>query len=392
MITQHIYPQTDRIISHLSPEPNLRVSHKPSSHEWVITLQPPTPLRVVSLLHDAHRNHFTIAEVTYLDAHRHLHWSCVPENPQEWSSTEQDHQAGPDIKYKVTISFRTAIYGTFRQAVVFDFGSEPVAMQRLCVDVVPVEDIGALEETKRTILTRSERWCEENVDIVPFDSKPHELSPDDRGILAAYPPPTNENFVFTQTSMERFPTKTNYRSRMHDLLNIEELAQFDLVSRFNIKTTLQITSGYMLLPSTVSTAKYSRPGELFGKLELSSEISEDSHHGRLVLSNCNSMLVASTITPSSDSERGGETPKARRCIYEVLIEDKTKKEIYLRFSEQSVAALNFTEDEEATVEVQFQLNRLPLCEMHAALDRLPSLDMIFPDVTMEPTIPWSPIK
>ena len=168
-------------------------------------------------------------------------------------------------------------------------------MQRLCVDVVPVEDVSALEETKRTVLTRSERWCEENVDIVHFDSKPHELSPDDRGILAAYPPPTNENFIFTQTSMERFPTKTNYRSRMHDLLNIEELAQFDLVSRFNIKTTLQITSGYMLLPSTVSTAKYSRPGELFGKLELSAEISEDSHHGRLVLSNCNSMLVA---TPS----------------------------------------------------------------------------------------------
>ena len=249
----------------------------------------------MSLLHDAHRNHFTIAEVTHLDPHRHIHWSCVPDNPQEWTSTDQEHKAGPDIKYTVTISFRTAIYGTFRQAVVFDHGTEPVAMQRLCVDVVPVEDVSALEETKRTVLTRSERWCEENVDIVHFDSKPHELSPDDRGILAAYPPPTNENFIFTQTSMERFPTKTNYRSRMHDLLNIEELAQFDLVSRFNIKTTLQITSGYMLLPSTVSTAKYSRPGELFGKLELSAEISEDSHHGRLVLSNCNSMLVA---TPS----------------------------------------------------------------------------------------------
>lgn len=301
------FSQTDGIIVLLNPEPNLRVSQKPSSREWVISLQPPAPLRVVSLLHDAHRNHFAISDVTYLDVHRQLQWSCVPENPQEWTSTEQDPQAGPDLKYKVTISFRTAIYGTFRQAVVFDYGTEPVAMQRLCVDVIPLEDLGALEETKRTVLTRSERWCEENVDIVPFDRKPHDLSPDDRSILAAYPPPTNENFVFTQTSMERFPTKNNYRSRMHDLLNIEELAQFDLVSRFNIKTTLQITSGYMLLPSTVSTAKYSRPGELFGKLELSSEISEDSHHGRLVLSNCNSMLVApvsDTSLPSADSEKG----------------------------------------------------------------------------------------
>lgn len=282
------------------------MSQKPSSREWVISLQLPAPLHVVSLLHDAHRNHFTISEVAYLDPNSRLHWSCVPDNPQEWTGGEDAH-VGPELKYKVTVSFRTAIYGTFRQAIVFDYGTEPVVMQRLCVDVIPLEDLGALEETKRTVLTRSERWCDENVDIVPFDRKPHDLSPDDRRILATYPPPTNENFVFTQSSMERCPTKNNYRTRMHDLLNIEELAQFDLVSRFNIKTTLQITSGYILLPSTVSTAKYSRPGELFGKLELSSEISEDSHHGRLVLSNCNSMLVApvrDNASSPADSERG----------------------------------------------------------------------------------------
>lgn len=89
---------------------------------------------------------------------------------------------------------------------------------------------------------------------------------------------------------------------------------------------------------------------------------------------------------------GKELIKAKRRINEVLIEDKTKKEIYLRFSKSAVAALHLTDDEDVTVEVQFQLNRLPLCEMHAALDRLPSLDMIFPDVTLEPTIPWSPVK
>lgn len=84
--------------------------------------------------------------------------------------------------------------------------------------------------------------------------------------------------------------------------------------------------------------------------------------------------------------------KPKRRIYEVLIEDKTKREIFLRFSETAVAALNLTDEEEVTVEVQFQLNRLPLCEMHAALDRLTSLEMIFPDVTVDPTIPWTPLK
>ncbi|XP_053631191.1 probable helicase with zinc finger domain isoform X3 [Cherax quadricarinatus] len=415
--TQHhdalLSEKSDGIITGISMEPNLRVSHKPSSHEWVISLHTVTPLRVVSLLHDAHRTHFTISEVTRIDGHRHIHKSNEPENNQEWVNIDAEaliYQEPSGYEYKVTISFRTMIYGTFRQAVIFDFGSEPVLMQRLCVDVIPVEDLSALLETKRTILTRSERWCEENVEIIPFDPKPHEFSEHDKSILAAYPAPTNENFVLTQTSMEKFPTKSNYQSRLHDLLNIEELAQFDLVARFNIKTTLQITSSYLLLPSTAATAKYSRPGELFGKLEVSSEISEDSHHGRLVLSNCSTILVAPVVdkqevrgkgTPnssslSSDSEKDvdgvGKEVKAKRRIYEVLIEDKTKKEIYLRFSESAVSALRLSDDEEVTVEVQFQLNRLPLCEMHAALDRLPALDMIFPDVTLEPAIPWNPIN
>ncbi|XP_071518358.1 probable helicase with zinc finger domain [Panulirus ornatus] len=416
--TQHhdalLSEKSEGIITSISREPNLRVSQKPSSHDWVICLRSLTPLRVVSLLHDAHRTHFTVSEVTHIDNHHHIHKSYEPENNQEWVNSDIEslvYQEQSVQEYKVTVSFRTMIYGTFRQAVIFDFGTEPVLMQRLCVDVIPLEDLGALEETKRTILTRSERWCEETVEIIPFDPKPHELSEHDKSILAAYPAPTNENFVFTQTSMEKFPTKSNYQSRLHDLLIIEELAQFDLLSRFNIKTTLQITSSYMLLPSTAATAKYSRPGELFGKLELSSEISEDSHHGRLVLSNCNTILVAPVIDTQECGEKdilegsslsseprkgvkghGKELISGKRRINEVLIEDKTKKEIYLRFSESAVAALHLTDDEDVTVEVQFQLNRLPLCEMHAALDRLPSLDMIFPDVTLEPTIPWSPVK
>lgn len=45
------------------------------------------------------------------------------------------------------------------------------------------------------------------------------------------------------------------------------------------------------------------------------------------------------------------------------------------------------------VELQFQLNRLPLCEMHYALDRIKDSkdnSILFPDVSLVPTIPWSP--
>ena len=44
-------------------------------------------------------------------------------------------------------------------------------------------------------------------------------------------------------------------------------------------------------------------------------------------------------------------------------------------------------------QIQFQLNRLPLVEMHLALDLLPTLDLVFPSATPQaPAIPWTPGK
>lgn len=41
--------------------------------------------------------------------------------------------------YKVSIAFNTEIFGTFRQTVVFDFGLEPVLMQRVMIDAASTE-------------------------------------------------------------------------------------------------------------------------------------------------------------------------------------------------------------------------------------------------------------
>lgn len=43
--------------------------------------------------------------------------------------------------YKVAVGFSTEIFGTFRQTIVFDFGSEPVLMQRIMVDAASIEGI-----------------------------------------------------------------------------------------------------------------------------------------------------------------------------------------------------------------------------------------------------------
>lgn len=51
--------------------------------------------------------------------------------------------------YKVAVGFSTEIFGTFRQTVVFDFGSEPVLMKRIMVDAASIEGMLKTKSSSR---------------------------------------------------------------------------------------------------------------------------------------------------------------------------------------------------------------------------------------------------
>lgn len=55
------------------------------------------------------------------------------------------------------------------------------------------------------------------------------------------------------------------------------------------------------MPSTVSTAKYAQGGELFARMKLIAEISEDTAAGRLLLNNVQMVLLAQ-YNPNPDAK------------------------------------------------------------------------------------------
>ena len=76
-----------------------------------------------------------------------------PVNDQEWTSAKDssslDSESSEILEHRIKVGFKTEIYGTFRQSVVFDFGSEPVLVKHLCVDVVPVTDVDRIKEIRK---------------------------------------------------------------------------------------------------------------------------------------------------------------------------------------------------------------------------------------------------
>lgn len=73
------------------------------------------------------------------------------------------------ITLYLQIIYRTDIYGTFRQSVIFDFGGEPVLVRQLCVDSNPVVDIDKLSQS--LILSECGRWDLATKNIEAFTPK-----------------------------------------------------------------------------------------------------------------------------------------------------------------------------------------------------------------------------
>lgn len=67
------------------------------------------------------------------------------------------------------VVFKTDIYGTFRQTLVYDFGLEPVLSREMQIESAPITDIEKL--SKDLVLSEQGRWKVESVDLVPFENK-----------------------------------------------------------------------------------------------------------------------------------------------------------------------------------------------------------------------------
>uniref|UniRef100_A0A8C5R894 Probable helicase with zinc finger domain n=1 Tax=Leptobrachium leishanense TaxID=445787 RepID=A0A8C5R894_9ANUR len=366
-----------------SPELTVTVATKKSHQTWtfLLTCKPARLLHRVALLYDAHRPHFSIVAIAAGDGTSQVSQE-VTEACQEWVGEQMTQNGIDHCMYQIIIAFNTEIFGTFRQTVVFDFGVEPVLMQRIMVDAASTEDLEYLMHARQQLLTTAKRWDSMSKIIVEFE--PNETTEIERSLLARYQIPLSADQLFTQSVLDKSLTKTNYQSRLHDLLYIEEIAQFKEVSKFNIKVQLQLLSSFMLT-GVSGGAKYAQNGQLFGRFKLTETLSEDTLAGRLVMTKVNGVYLL-PIT----KEKSVQSQSTKEKVYEAVIEEKTKDYIFLRICRDCCEELRLRADREMQVELQFQLNRQPLCEMHYALDRIKDNGILFPDLSTTVPIPWSP--
>ncbi|PVD39317.1 hypothetical protein C0Q70_01946 [Pomacea canaliculata] len=362
---------------HVNSDLKVNMTTKKCTNAWTFTVTSKVCLHGVALLDDVNRSYFHISSISVgpkkTQKYQNLETHCQEWINQDAVSKSQDNinKSQGEYVYRVKIVFKTDIYGTFRQSVIFDFGLDAIVVRETQVESAPVTDPEKL--SKDLVLSTANRWTHDDVTVVPFTPKLVSYLDKEEQLLSKYILPHADRLSLLETLTQPL-SKDNYRLWMHEMLYLEELAELAFIQRFNVSASLQLVNRFLLMPGALSSAKYTREGELFARLKLEDVLSEDSMAGRLILQNAQIAWVA----PAVDTSDGN---KEMRKVYEAMIEDKGKNFVFLRLSSTCVSDLKLTCDEDFVAQIQFQLNRLPKCEMHAAVDGLSTLDIVFPDTT-----------
>ncbi|XP_078411424.1 3'-5' exoribonuclease HELZ2 isoform X1 [Cetorhinus maximus] len=263
--------------------------------------------------------------------------------------------------YDVGVSFEAMNFGIYDQWVVFDFGSRPLLVRKIYVSEMNVFQ-PPVNPSSDFQFANLERWHSGNRRIVPcMEKTEHELL-----VLQKYKTPAL-SLEYKVKDMAKIPiTPANYREKMHHFLYQEEQAEEDVVSRLSLQVTLSITDKLEDMFEGLMIAQH---GELFGVFPPPLALT-DTNESFLFKRAINTVLLAPNPSPNN-------------AVYEaaILREVTTENRIALKLSPRCHTALAFHKGTHHSVEIQFQLDRLPFCFKHQAVDLLPNEQIIFPDIT-----------
>lgn len=91
-------------------------------------------------------------------------------------------------------------------------------------------DLEHLMAARQQLLMTAKRWdssCKTIVEFCPNET----MAELERSLLSRYQIPLSADQLFTQSVLDKTLTKDNYQARLHDLLYIEEIAQYKEVSK-----------------------------------------------------------------------------------------------------------------------------------------------------------------
>ncbi|OWF53235.1 helicase with zinc finger domain 2-like [Mizuhopecten yessoensis] len=322
---------------------------------WTFNIKSQLSLQKLALLYNKDRLHFSLVG-------KGLVGHC---QIAQGTSCEEVDLGEPC--YRVQVKFTAAMFGSFSQWVIFDFGREPVLVRKLSVEVGTMH----MHEKIRTLRQQLQfdRWTSENRVIVKNEAE--WVDDLEKMLTNKYKAPSAADSVVTQNSLVTELNRNNYIHKMKKLLELEEITRHQVIAEYNLEVTIDCVEGIQ-----EETYLYAHQGELFAKVPLNDYLTEDTDAGKLILSSVRKILIAPT---NNSSKTVFEAAIVRKDNFDY--DGRGKEYIYLCLSKACVSQLNLKKNMSIEVEIQFQMDRMHFCMMHFAIDKLQTTDVVFPDIS-----------
>ncbi|XP_064619080.1 3'-5' exoribonuclease HELZ2-like [Lineus longissimus] len=314
------------------------------------------------------KNGKALNRVALLNNKDRLHFELAAENVRCQIRRGEDlevesHKEGCR-KYEIKVHFRSDMFGSFHQKVVFDFGSQPVLYKDIIVDVGNKGSHDKVQDLREQL--KFDRWTNDNREIVRIEEP---ANPFHEQLLRKYKVKDVQDII-TQTAISTELKSTNYVHKMHELLYLEEMTQQKIVSSFNVCTTVDLLE--MIREETTIVRAY--PGELFAHIKLDDELTNDTDAGGLILASVRTVLIST----DDSSKKVYEVKFVEKEVYD--FDGRGRDHIYLRLHQACCTSLKLSPETKITLAIQFQMDRKPFARMHYALDQLQNTDLLFPDL------------
>ena len=135
-----------------------------------------------------------------------------------------------DIKgkpiYRVHVQFTGTMFGSFSQWVIFDFGTMPVLVKKLSVEVGSKNTHDKVRSLREKL--QFDRWTSENRRIERFNDQMDDM---ERRLMNRYKAPGAAEHVITTDGIIQELNRNNYQHKMKKLLELEEITRHQIISR-----------------------------------------------------------------------------------------------------------------------------------------------------------------
>ena len=121
---------------------------------------------------------------------------------------------------------------------------------------------------------------------------------------------------------------------------------------------------------SVDKTDFALPGELFAEIYLSDHLVMDEVAGHLI----NRSVTSAILRPKVERSQSNR-------VYECSIKLKTYQLVIIKLNKMLCKDYGFKNDQVICIDLKFRYNRLPMCEMHQAIDMCEKkTQILFPNV------------